>query len=74
MRDKEERPPKPTLAGARHPPPNSLNAVLLAVVVSREYGLPKIPRPASITSQHAGTELSEGKFSKPYDPFVAVFL
>lgn len=48
MRDKEERPPKPTLAGAEHPPPNSLSAVLLAVVVSREYGLPKVPRPASI--------------------------
>lgn len=32
MSDKEERPPKPTFAGAVHPPPNLLSMVLPEVV------------------------------------------
>lgn len=67
-------PQKPTPAGAVHPPPNSLSAALPGLIGSREYGLRKVPQAASITSQHAETELSEGKFSKPYDPSLAVFL
>lgn len=54
----------------RPPPPE----LLPKEAAFGDYSLPNASREASITSQHTGTELSEGKFSKPYDPFLGVFL
>lgn len=49
-------------------------AVMPSVDVSKEQGLLNAPKQASTNNQHTGIELSEGRFSKPHDPFQGIFL